>query len=239
MSFMNAHRASLAVLAGNGDPLDGQFSLERGEFHGTAFCMTPGLFVTAAHVYQDARGAGGVALARLGPDTDIRPVRDAEVFPEVDLALMSCPGLEAEVMKFVFEPLPFLADVFAIGYAFGSEISTREGEPHVYHLRAFKGHVVTRRGLTRLPGVPPGYEVSFVPPPGLSGAALLIRQGEEVAAVGIVQTHHTAELAGRRMDLGLAVDSEELLTLHSRLVGGSIAEKLFGLDPVPLRDRRP
>jgi hypothetical protein len=122
--------------------------------------------------------------------------------------------------------------VFAIGYAFGSELSGKEGEQHVYHLRAFKGHVVTRRGLTKLAGVPPGYEVSFVPPPGLSGAALLVQKGSNAAVVGVVQTHHTAELAGRRMDLGLAVDSEELLTIQSRILGGSIAELVFRRAPV-------
>ncbi len=236
---MNAHRASLAVIAGHGDPADGQFHLERGEFHGTAFCIAPGIFITAAHVYEAALADGSVALARLGPDTSIHFVNDADVFPDVDLALMHCPGLEAEVMNFVFGPLPFFREVFSIGYAFGSEIAMTPGQPHVYHLRAFKGHVVTRRGLTGLPGVPPGYEVSFVPPPRLSGAALLIQQGEDTAVAGVVQTHHTAELAGRRMDLGLAVDSQELLTLHSRLVGGSLARELFGLDPLPPRDRRP
>ena len=169
------------MIAGKGDPVDGLFNLERGEFHGTAFCLTPGIFVTAAHVYQAAAADGTVALARLGPGTSVQLVRDADVFPDVDLALMYCPNLDAEVMNFVFEPLPFLMDVFAIGYAFGSEIAVREGEPHVYHLRAFKGYVVTRRGLTQLPGVPPGYEVSFVPPPGLSGAALLVRQDQDTA----------------------------------------------------------
>ncbi len=44
----------------------------------------------------------------------------------------------------------------------------------------------------------------------------------------MVQRHHTAEYLERRMDLGLALDVEELLTLDSRIVGGSIAERLFG-----------
>jgi hypothetical protein len=236
---MNPHRASLAVVAGTGDPTDGLFDLHRGEFHGTAFCLTQDLFITAAHVYEAALESGAVALGRLGPETLVQLVRDAETFPDVDLALMYCPNLHAEVLPFVFEPLSFLADVFAIGYAFGSELAANEGEPHVYHLRAFKGHVVTRRGLTKLRGVPPGYELSFVPPPGLSGAALLVQQDNIAAVAGIVQTHHTAELAGRRMELGLAVDSEELLTINSRIVGGSIAERVFQRAPVPPRNRRP
>ena len=166
-------------------------------------------------------------------------VRDAEIFPDVDLALMACPNLGAELLAFSFEPLTWLTDVFSIGYAFGSEIAMNEGEPHAYHLRAFKGHVVTRRGLTQLRGVPPGYEISFVPPPGLSGAALPVANGHNPVVAGVVLTHHTAELAGRRMELGLAVDSEELLTIDSRILGVSIAEKLFQREPVSQRNRQP
>lgn len=237
---MNPHHSSLAVLAGTGDESDGLFNLHRGEFHGTAFCLAPNLFITASHVYEAAAGTGSVALGRLGPPgVHVQLVRDAETFPDVDLAIMLCPNLRAEVLPFSFEPLGWFADVFSIGYAFGSEIATNEGEPHVYHLRAFKGHVVTRRGLTQLRGVPPGYEISFVPPPGLSGAPLFVLQGQNPAVVGVVLTHHTAELAGRRMELGLAVDSEELLTIESRIVGGSIAEKLFRRERVPQRNRQP
>lgn len=108
-----------------------------------------------------------------------------------------------------------------MGFPFGFE-------PPVYHLRAFKGHVVIRSGLTSLSGVPPGYELSFVPPPGLSGAPLLtlLLDGSPVITVVVLQ-HHTAEYRERRMELGIAIDIEELLTLESKIVGGSIAERLF------------
>lgn len=238
---MNPYRVSLAVLAGTGDLSDGVFNLHRGEFHGTAFCLAPNLFLTAAHVYDAALATGPVALGRLGPPGEqVQLVRDAETFPDVDLALMLCPNLSVDILPFHFEPLTMLTDVFSIGYAFGSELAAEEGEPHVYYLRAFKGHVVLRRGLTQMQGVPAGYEISFAPPPGLSGSALLAPHGDNNAAVaGVVLTHHTAELAGRRMDLGLAVDIEELLTIESRIVGGSIAERLFQRERVPQRNRRP
>lgn len=238
---MNPLGMNLAVLAGHGDGTDGLFDLHRGEFHGTAFCLAPELFITAAHVYEAAAGTGQVALARLGPSAQqIRPVRDADVFPDIDLALMHCPNLTAEILPMNFEPLHWLTDVFSFGYAFGLEVAAGPGKAHVYHLRAFRGHIVTRRGLTQLKGVPPGYEVSFVPPPGLSGAALLVMQPDGVQVVtGVVLKHHVAELAERRMELGLAVDSEELLTLESRLVGGSVAERLFGRDKIPPRNGRP
>ena len=43
----------------------------------------------------------------------------------------------------------------------------------------------------------------------------------------MILKHHTAEFGGRQMDLGLALAIEELLTLDSKLLGGSVAERLF------------
>jgi hypothetical protein len=127
-----------------------------------------------------------------------------------------------------------------MGFPFG--LTIRPGGPHVQILRAFKGHVVTRRGLIEYPPiVPPGYETSFAPPPGLSGAPMM-SLGSRIAVRGMMLKEHTAELAHapeRKMTLGLALDIEELLTLNSRLVGGSVAEKLFRRDRVSMRDGSP
>jgi hypothetical protein len=56
----------------------------------------------------------------------------------------------------------------------------------LWHLRAFKGYVVTRRALRHLPAAPPGYEISFIPPIGLSGAPLMIGDFAPRAIAGIV-----------------------------------------------------
>jgi len=211
----------LAVVAGKGK--GDAFALSSGLFHGSGFCVAPNLFLTAAHVHREAAAAGAVALARLGPgDTHANLVTDSEVFDDIDLALLQCPDLEAEILPFAFEPLFFLTDVAAFGYPFGLEL-----DPPTSLLRALKGYVVTRRTLTHLKARPPGYEVSFVPPVGLSGAPL-IRFGPEGGAVtGMVLTHHTATYRDRTMDLGLVLDMEEILTIESRIIGGSIAERLF------------
>lgn|SRR5574337_431667 len=219
---MNAHAVSLAVVAGSGDCEKSVFNLSYGLFHGTAFCLAPHLFLTAGHVYQDAKHDGEVAVARLAPgQQQAVDVDDAEVFENIDLAILRCPNLAAEIVPFHFGPLECLTEVFSFGYPFGFE-------PPVCYLRAFKGHVVTRRTLNILPGGPPGYELSFVPPPGLSGAPLLtIALGGQPAVVGMVLMHHIAEFKDRQMELGLALDIEELLTIESRIVGGSLAELLF------------
>jgi len=45
---------------------------------------------------------------------------------------------------------------------------------------------------------------------------------------GIVLMHHRAEHDDSVMDVALALEAEELLTLDSEIVGGSLAEKVFG-----------
>jgi hypothetical protein len=51
--------------------------------------------------------------------------------------------------------------------------------------------------------------------------------------------HASVESEGRKMELGLAVDIEELLTLDSQILGGSVAERLFDLPKLTRRSRRP
>lgn len=238
---MNPHAVNLAVLAGRGDHDKNAFDLSHGVFYGTAFCLAPDVFLTAAHVFRGAAADCDVALARLTPERlQVQPVQDSEVFDDIDLAILACPNLEAEILPFQFRALGFLNDVFSMGFAFGFEATGNPDAPYVYQLRAFKGYIVNRRGLTNLRGVPPGYELSFVPPVGLSGAPLVraLEDGTE-AVTGMIPTHHTAEFQDRQMELGLALDIEELLTLESRIVGGSIAERLFRRPRIPPRDRRP
>jgi hypothetical protein len=199
------------------------FDLAYGVFHGTAFCLAPGLFLTAAHVFRDARNDGEqVCVARLTPGNFHGvTVQDFELFEDIDLALLHCPGLAADILPFGFTPLPYLADVCAAGFAFGFE-------PPVFHIRAFKGYIVNRRALDRFKSSPPGYEFSFIPPPGLSGAPLLVVMPDGLPCIcGVVLEHYTAEFRERHMDLGIALDIEELLTLDSRIIGGSIAELVF------------
>jgi hypothetical protein len=234
--------AHLAVVSGPDDQSGNRFDLSRGEFYGTAFALAPRLFATALHVYRDAAANGAkVALGRIMTKaTQVVMVTDAEEFAQIDLAILQCPGLEAPRLPFEFTPLEYLNEVGAMGFPFG--VTLQAIGPHVQILRAFKGHIVTRRGLTELSAIAPvGYETSFVPPPGLSGAPLLSLD-MKLAVRGMILREFTAELPHapeRKMTLGIALDIEELLTLDSRLVGGSVAEFLFKRKRVPKRDGTP
>jgi len=238
------HLAVVSGAAGN----DGLLDLARLEIYGTAFPLAPsrGLFGTALHVYQQAaehaaaQQNGLVAVGRImdSPEQTV-PVNDREEFPGIDFVILSCPGLQAPRLDFDFTPLEYLSEIVACGFPFA--LTLTEGGAPVKYLRAFGGSVVTRRGLTELPSIPPGYETSFVPPPGLSGAPLLtVRDG--VSIRGVILREHVVELGHapeRKMMLGIALDIEELLTLNSRLVGGSIAKLLFGKEPLDRGERTP
>lgn len=238
----HVHNTHLAVLSGQGDTKTGLFELSRAELFGTAFPLAPPLFLTAWHVYDQAASSGKqVAVGRIMTNPEhIVPVKDYELFPEIDLAILLCPDLKVGKLDFHFDALSYLAEVAAFGFGFALTIGT--SGPPLKILRAFRGQIVTRRGLTVDDGmppsnnVPPGYEYSFVPPPGHSGAPLLsIWRDREPTISGVVLKHHTAEHDGRRMDVGVALDIEEILTIDSKLVGGYVAKKIFRRDPIPPR----
>src|SRR5262245_55265848 len=100
---MDPHRAHLALVAGRGNVETQAFELNYGLFHGTAFCFAPNLVLTAAHVVHAAQGDGEVAVALLAHGTvEVRAVQNAEIFDEIDLAILVCPGLRAEILPFTF-----------------------------------------------------------------------------------------------------------------------------------------
>lgn len=110
-------------------------------------------------------------------------------------------------------------------------------------IRGFKGHIVTRRryfkGNTvgfRGTGQPTIYELSFVPPQGMSGAPLISYvKGLGPQVHGVIFGWDTIRVNRLPTCIGIAVDSTELLRHQSRVVGGSIAEKVFSVQSLPQR----
>jgi hypothetical protein len=243
LGAVDVHATHLAVAGGNEDTSDHLFDLSRAEFHGTAFPLTTDLFISAWHVFDAAAKSGKrVAVGRvMTSPAQVQVVKDADLFPDIDLAILLCPGLTVGKLEFEFRTLPYLATVASLGFPFG--LTLNRVPPHTYILRGFKGNIVTRRGLTELPAVPPGYETSFVAPPGLSGAPLLSMDRREPAVVGMMLREDTLQIgqgdAARSMKIGIALDIQELLTLDCKFVGGSIAERVFHTDRIPKRDGRP
>lgn len=237
---VNALDLHLAVVSG-GAGRDGAFELGRPVIYGTAFPILPGIFLTAAHVYQAARShAEHVALYRVtvaaeGGGLPVQLVQDAELFNGLDLAILRCDGHRGLLpFPLWFDALELLTPVTAVGFAVGFDVQYQS-----FVHRGFAGHVVTRREMFQLqPEQPPGYELSFVPPPGLSGAPLVVTtQHGHFAAAYVVHWWRT-EIEGEDYRFGVAIDVEVLLGINSSIVGGPLARAL-GREPRQLRPATP
>ena len=84
--------------------------------YGTAFCIGPGLFVTAAHVIQSIRGDGGRPMpgtlpAETGAPYLGRLARRIELLSNLDVGLMAVRPAAPAALDWQSEPFGFLDDV--------------------------------------------------------------------------------------------------------------------------------
>jgi hypothetical protein len=211
--------------------------------YGTAFPIWHGgLLLTAAHVLDSARASGEVVVGRLGEGPGPIPaygVERAEVFPEYDLALLKCPGLEKfpPIALEMEKTLGLFDEVRAVGYPFSVD-----PEHLIATHRGFAGHVVAFRQLFQLPGQPLGYELSFQTPPGMSGAPLThVDQEGTPRCYGYVVQQMDVEFCGVHVRLGLAVSMTVLRAIQSRFLKDQVVSEWFGVARAPqppLRSRR-
>jgi hypothetical protein len=222
-----------AVVAGKQNQTPGAaFDLATPLFYGTAFAVMSDVFITAGHVFKNAAAAGRVAIARRKPNQyQTQHVTAFQVFDEIDIALLHCPGLDPFVVPVRFDPLETLADVQVQGFAFGPDPKYL-----VDVIRGFKGHIVTRRRSFRFSGQPTIYELSFVPPKGILGAPVISYATGTGAVHAVVVGCEEIEIEGVTSRLGVAIDSTELLRLTApNIVGGAVAQRVFGKEPLPPR----
>ena len=207
--------------------------------YGTTFPILPGVFVTAGHVITDASADGIPAIGRMAPDGGVRisQITDHEVFTPLDLALLICPGLEELTpMPLEFDHrLAFYDPAYSLGFPCGVDPEWVTLVP-----RGFRGYVVTRRELYQLPGQPPGYEVSFAAPRGLSGAPLVShRRNGEQYCYGYMVQQSTIGTGDEQTALGVAVDVSVLLTITTHLKGIGTLATALGRDPIDMRSPSP
>src|SRR5262249_2279469 len=148
-----------------------------------------------------------------------------------DLALLWCSALR-DVRPF---PLEF-DQTLAIGdqvTAIGFPMAVDPEWVSIAH-RGFTGHVVTRRELYHIqPDQPPGYEVSFLAPRGLSGAPLVSRRRGDHYCFGYIVQQSTIGTSADPTPVGIAVDIKVLLTVRSKIIGNTMAS-LFGRELITL-----
>jgi hypothetical protein len=197
--------------------------MARPDFFGTAFAVAQGVFMTAAHVVEEAVAAGELGIG--GPvGGEGRPLgavraRRWEVWTDRDLALVSCDVSGLTVLNtWLTHRAQVLTDVSTFGYPHAVTPSP-SGDRLEVVFRAYKGYVITIRGFDRLAGAPAVYEVSSPFPVGLSGAPLLMEKDGTLVVLGVVIGIDTVTYAGVRNDVGIAVVGDELFTLRSRMLG--------------------
>jgi hypothetical protein len=149
---------------------------------------------------------------------------------------MYCPGVDRmPAIPLSFRELGLRHSVSATGFPFAVDAEWVNIVP-----RSFEGYVITRRELLHVqPGQPPGYELSFPTPPGMSGAPLLAQLGDGSWACNgwIIQQVRLGGEGPDGMIVGLAVCATILLALRSPRLG-PLAHK-FHREVVPVRPATP
>ncbi len=212
---------------------------------GTAFAVSPRLFMTAAHILDgDRREFSLGTRVGTGPyEFRIWPVLDWELFSGADIALVRCDLPDAVCRSWYPNEVDMLTTAHAFGYPFAVDLHNLR-----VRARALKGHIVCAddAGAAELPGMPRIYELSFQSPRGLSGAPLLLPTNQGLLVGGVVVANRTTSLQllteqesitehandGKPrtiverhevMHLGMAVQSKSILSLSSKMIGGTIA----------------
>lgn len=209
----------------------GAVSSAKAYVYGTAFPIAKGLFATAGHVLDAALSDGTPCLSRFVGGGGQLPAHIAtrwERFPEIDFALIECPELAwIPRVPVAFADVNFWDPAFALGFPFAADAEWVSVVP-----RGFRGYVVTRRKLAHLPAQPPGIELSFPTPRGLSGSPLMIGQGGQLTCAGHVIQQSTLGTGDDILHVGLGVDAQAWLWLKSQMLGRPVAE-VFGREYVP------
>jgi hypothetical protein len=210
---------------------DGEYwNLLRPDVYGTAFCIGPGLFLTAGHVLSNITSDGGVPLLAKRSEEESgayegEPARKFEVLAAYDVGLIAARLPAPAALDWQETPLGVLDDVAMVGYPYSVELDD-EGGRWVASYRGLKGSILTRKTLRNLPGRPAGYEVNVRFPKGLSGAPVT-PQGHPhpvMRIVGMVLGEQTVCNAGQEFTFGLVLDIASLLDVRSALIGGSFRQ---------------
>jgi len=197
--------------------------------YGTAFCIGPGLFLTAGHVLQSVEADGGCPMLGVRspePGSYLGALaRRTEILARHDVGLLGVRLAAPAALDWQDPPLGLLDDVCAVGYPYSVDFDD-EAQQWVSSIRGFKGSVITRRQLRHLPGKPVGYEVDARFPKGLSGAPVTPQGFPHpiMRIVGMVLGEQTVEVEGQTTTFGLVLDIAALLDVESKLIGGTFRQ---------------
>lgn len=230
-----------------------------GEIRGTCFSIGGNYMLTAGHVVSGFSCTGDycAVVGLLNPSSGYFKgalLTDFEVFPH-DLGLLRVEFTAPEsvswfhVLKWVENQINPFDVVRCLGFAYGMH-SVEDNKTCVQ--RAFQGHIVSNLLRFKPIGSKEApfsvYEVSFSAPRGLSGAPLLNAHGT-LAIHGVVIGNSESRMLVFKSEeretnrdglatveqyetltLGIAVRADQVLQLHSQMLGKTIGEHLRGND---------
>ena len=225
------------IFGGRCTETDDKTEWEMLNVYGTAFSVGGGYFVTAGHVLGNAvsNETASIGWARDSGWYDT-PIIEHEVIAEYDIGYFTADLSGSESFQWNFAELLKLQDVQTCGFPLSFDRERKLINP-----RAFKGYVVSQVSHPNLASRPRCYELSFACPSGLSGAPLLsdcppqvrgIILGNRTTEVEVSWTQEAEregqkELSVHRSEMlnwGLAVQSDALANIQSRLLGGSLID---------------
>ena len=224
-----------------------------GDILGTCFAIGDNHFLTAAHVVRDFAGDRDrlLVVGIYNPAGQFigSEVVDSESF-SLDIALLQLKhpsaGTVSHFQRFRWrsDTLPLLADVQTVGYAYGMQPKA-QGKTILH--RAFKGYLVSSPREYLPPSADmafPAYELSFSAPRGLSGSPLFASTvpshicgvviGNSESKMLVLDSSETVSLGSaterveryESLSLGLAIRSDAVMELKSRLLGVTLGEHL-------------
>lgn len=210
--------------------------------YGTAFSVGGNCYITAGHSIANAASENEViGIGFIDREKYIlAEAAQYDVAPQMDVGfLRTIANIErAKAHPWEAESLPSLANVMASGYPFALDPMSAS-----IQARSFKGYVVSRTRINRDPANPWVYELSFASPVGLSGAPLVALDGQLRVTGLVIGNYETKMLVFSQretlstekemivetyhaLQLGIAIQSSELLTLDSSVLSGALAGHL-------------
>jgi hypothetical protein len=240
---MGDHATFIALPVMGMEPRKDSWKAKPLQVYGTAFTIGGGAYLTAGHVWSGAQGDPLQALGMMdNPESGrflFRKIREGELLPAFDLAVLKAPPF-GKTFRWSAHPVSLLDEVRTFGYPFGFDV-----EMEMLNVRGFRGEIVGGQTITRLPGRPPGIELSFACPRGLSGARVISIAADPWRIAGVVVGNEITEMEVYReeeklveggqekvlikteaLHLGLAIRADVVLKLESALLGCRIGEWL-------------
>ena len=221
------------------------------EVCGTAFAFGPGLLLTACHVAKQAATHPVSAIGFVEPGATTGACRvvsalvlETEINDSLDIAILRCDGGPYITPPWRPSVVDLLTEVVVAGYPHAMDVEAKE-----LVVRSYRGHIVSTHPLRTLPAQPMAYELSFPCAVGMSGAPVLSRTMPPAVLGVVVQNGRSKMLVAREAEVvsnpaertivemyeyltfGLAVTSEAILAIESKLLGTTLGGYLGANTP--------